>query len=299
MSDDIFTLATMLQQSAVAAYLALEAGMVKPSEMNPPIFQQRLCWSKFIEEKSHLRNFSRHLRMSKRSFDRLLSYLLPDLVDQCDKASGRGGPIIPELRLYATLRYLAGGSYTDIHFFCGISETSFYRCTWKVIDLIINCNALAIVFPSTVEDCRIAAEGFRSISSGDAIVNCVSVVDGLLVRIVTPSKEEAKNVRSFFSGHYQAYGVNIQAAADHLCRFTFVGVAGPGVMPDRDAITQTPLETLVSSLPGDYCVIGDCAYRPSEHLVPIFGGASAMLTAMTTGISMPLSAASVLRWLLG
>ena len=280
MADDdhheVLTFVTNMQQSAVAAYLAIETMGV--SEMNPPVKQQRLCWSKFIEEKSRLRNFSRHLRMSMGSFDKLLSYLQPGLVDQTDKAvAARGGPIIPELRLYATLRYLAGGSYTDIHFFCGISETSFYRSVWKVINLIIRCKELSIDFPSTEEDCAIAAEGFRSVSSGDAIINCVSVVDGLLVRIVTPSKDEAKNVRSFFSGHYQAYGVNVQAAADHHCRFTFVGVAGPGVMPDREAITRTPLHQMVASLPGNFCVIGDCAYRPSEQLVPIFGGASAML----------------------
>jgi hypothetical protein len=150
--------------------------------------------------------------------------------------------------------------YADI--FCGISETSFYRLIWKVMDLIIDCKELSIDFPTTEEDCTIAAEGFRSVSSGDAIVNCVSVVDGFLVRIVTPSKEEAKNVRSFFSGHYQAYGVNVQATADHHCRFTFIGVAGPGVMFDREAITQTPLDRLIASLPGDFCVITDCAYRP-------------------------------------
>jgi hypothetical protein len=275
--DEIITLATTLHQAAVAAYLALEA--LIPTEMNPPIHQQRLCWSKFIDEKSRLRNFSRHLRMSKRSFDRLLSFILPFMADERDKANGRGGPIIPELRLYATLRYLAGGSYTDIHFFCGISETSLYRVVSTVIALIIDCKELSIDFPTTEKECENAAEGFRSVSSGDAIINCISVIDGLLVRIVTPSKEEAKNVRSFFSGHYQAYGVNVQAAADHLCRFTFVGVAGPGVMSDSEAITRTPLDALVSQLPGDYCVIGDCAYRPSEHLVPIFGGASAMLTA--------------------
>jgi hypothetical protein len=222
----IVTLATNLHQAAVAAYVALDA-MSVPPEMNPPLYQHRLCWSKFIQEKSRLRNFSRHLRMSKGSFDKLLSYLLPGLTDHMDKAPpGRGGPIIPELRLYATIRYLVGGSYTDIHFFCGISETSFYRSIWKVMDLIIDCKELSIDFPTTEEDCTIAAEGFRSVSSGDAIVNCVSVVDGVLIRIVTPTKEEAKNVQSFFSGHYQAYGLNVQAAADHHCRFTFIGVAG-------------------------------------------------------------------------
>ena len=47
-------------------------------------------------------------------------------------------------------------------------------------------------------------------------------------------------------------------------------------MSDREAVEQVPLHQLIQQLPGHYCVIGDCAYRPSEHLVPIFGGASAL-----------------------
>ena len=67
-------------------------------------------------------------------------------------------------------------------------------------------------------------------------------------------------------------GLNIQAAYDHHCRFTFLGVAGPGVMGDRDAIDMVKLGSLVNGLPGLYCVIGDCAYTAIEHLVPIYGG---------------------------
>jgi hypothetical protein len=70
--------------------------------------------------------------------------------------------------------------------------------------------------------------------------------------------------------------MNIQASCDHLCRFTFLGVAGPGVMSDQEAVEQVPLHRLIKQLPNHFCVIGDCAYRPSEHLVPVFGGASAL-----------------------
>ena len=87
----------------------------------------------------------------------LLSFLRNHIEVISSMASIRGGEILPELCLYCCLRYLAGGSYTDIMFFTGISAAS---------------------------------------------------------------------------GHYQAYGVNVQAACDHHCQFTFIGVAGPGVMGD-------------------------------------------------------------------
>ena len=47
-------------------------------------------------------------------------------------------------------------------------------------------------------------------------------------------------------------------------------------MSDREAIEQVPLYGIIEQLPGSYCVISDCAYRPTENMVPIFGGAGAL-----------------------
>ena len=209
------------------------------------------------------------------SFEKLLSFIREDLEVNKDMAMLRGGPILPELALYATLRYLAGGSYSDIRFFTGISTSSLYRVIWKTIKSINRCKELAITFPQTIEEVKAAAKGFQSVSDQGCIWNCVSVLDGYHLTTNTPPKREVKNVRSFFSGHYQTYGVNVQAACDHNCRFTFIGVAGPGVMGDCEAVYEIELGNLVSKLPGLYCAIGDCAYTPTEHLIPIFGGAQA------------------------
>ena len=61
---------------------------------------------------------------------------------------------------------------------------------------------------------------------------CVAVLDQYHLQTTTPSKKEVHNVWSYFSGQYQTYGVNIQAACDHNCCFLFISVAGPGVMGD-------------------------------------------------------------------
>jgi hypothetical protein len=106
-----------------------------------------------------------------------------------------------------------------------------------------------------------------------AIANCVGVVDGYLLRIKTPTREEVGNVRSYFSGHYQCNGLNVQAVADYKSRFLFIAIAGPGSMSDRYAIRETSLWEKISNLPAGYCIIGDNAYQATEHLVPIYGGA--------------------------
>jgi hypothetical protein len=75
---------------------------------------------------------------------------------------------------------------------------------------------------------------------------------------------------SFFSGPYQTYGLNIHAACNHHCWFTYLGIAGPGEMGDCDAIKQVKLGGKVENMQEIYCVIGDCgAYTATEHIIPI------------------------------
>jgi hypothetical protein len=122
--------------------------------------------------------------------------------------------------LLRKLRYLAGGSYSDIRFFTSVSTALLYRIIWKCIDAINACPELIIKCPTTNDEVIEAARRFQTISTQGCIWNCVSVVDGYHLQIVTPSKNEVGNVRSFFLGHYQTYGLNIQAACDHHCHFT-------------------------------------------------------------------------------
>jgi len=210
--------------------------------------------------------------MKKHSFDKLLGCVREDLIVDFNQALRRGGPIIPELCLCMTLRWLAGGSYLDISDIVGVSQASFYRVVWKTIMAFVLCPQLAIRFPQTSEDIQMAIEGFASVSTGSAIKSCVGVVDGYLLRTRVPSKKEAGNVRSFFSGHCQCCGVNIQAVSDHHSRFIYFAFAAPGVTDDRDAIRHCGLKELIEELPFGICVIGDAAYEATEHLVPIYQG---------------------------
>ena len=100
--------------------------------------------------------------------------------------------------------------------------------------------------------------------------DCVTVLDGYHLQTITPSKKEVHSVQSYFSGHYQTYGVNIQAVCDHNCRFLFIGVTGPGVMGDPQAIHECGLSKLVESICGVLYCIGDCAYTPTKKLLPIY-----------------------------
>ena len=242
------------------------------------IFQQRLDWDTYVANNKHRHLFKRHLRMSYESF-RTLMLLIDDHQKEVDTkmAEIRGGEVIKELRLYAALRYMAGASYSDICFFCGISKSTFYRILWETIHAINK--AIKIEFPESAEHCAILAAGFESLSYRAILKNVIGVLDGYLLHIVTPRKKRKRNVRSYFSGHYQMYGINIQACCDANGKFIFLGIGGPGVIKDREAIKESGLSDKVESLPQGYVVIGDCAYQATEKLVPIFGGNLALLPA--------------------
>jgi hypothetical protein len=205
-----------------------------PVARNKSLIEQRMLWKDYCGRHHQRGTLMRRLRMRKHSFDKLVVLLAKDLVVDAVAAHKRGGAIIPEICLYCTLRYLAGGSYLDISDIAGISQSSLYRVIWKTITAIAKCIPLRLNFPKTKEEVAAAIAGFASVSTDQAVYNCVGVVDGYLMRIKVPSKKEVKNVRSFFSGHYQCYGINIQAAADHQSHFIHLSFAAPGVTGDRD-----------------------------------------------------------------
>ena len=244
-----------------------------PRLRTPSIFSQRLYWQEYCAAHVERNTFGRRLRMSKPSFDKLLALVRGRLEVNELRARSRGGAIIPELCLYCTIRYLAGGSYLDICDIAGISQASFYRVVWKTMKVINSTGALRIKFPEGSSELNKAISDFSTISTDMAIVNCIGVIDGYLLRIKVPSKKEAGNVRSYFSGHYQCYGVNIQAVADYQSRFIYIGLAAPGVTADRDALEQCDrLYDAIEGLPFGMCIIGDAAYEATEKMVPVYQG---------------------------
>jgi DDE superfamily endonuclease len=267
--DELLELLVVIHLVIVCATVLL----LLPVERHRSIIEQRLLLDEY-SSRHHQRGTLKHrIRISFSSFQKLVLLIQDDLAVNLTAAEKRGGAIIPEICLYCTLRYLAGGSYLDIsNTIAGISQSSFYRVVWKTITAIVQCSALKINFPKTEHEVSSATVGFASISTDGAIKNCVGAVDGYLLRIRVPSKVEVKNVRSFFSGHYQCYGVNIQACADHHSHFVHFAFAAPGVTGDRNAIKQCSLYDLIESLPRGVCIIGDAAYTPTEHMVPIYQG---------------------------
>ena len=220
--------------------------------------------------------FDKTIRTNRTSFDRLVTMLTPSLLVDEEMARRRGGNITPTMCLYLTLRYLAGGSHHDIMNHLGISMASFYRCLTKTKLAICNCAELDIVFPSSQRELELISNGFEQVTLKQSLPNVVGAVDGYLLSINTPSRSEVGNVKSYFSGHYQKYGLNVQAVCDSSCMFLYFAVSGQGSSNDRVAIHHKldgiSLSDRIEALPGNFVVVADAAYKPTEHVVPIFYG---------------------------
>jgi len=79
-------------------------------------------------------------------------------------------------------------------------------------------------------------------------------------------------VTSYFSGHYQCYGVNVQAACNAKCHFTYLSVQCPRSTGDSKAFFGSSLHNFIGSLPTGFFIVADNAYMLSDHLLIPYSG---------------------------
>ena len=149
----------------------------------------------------------------------------------------------------------------------GVSSSFFYAIIHQVIDAICEEEILEIKFPSTNDEITSMKRKFREISLDNILGGCVGAIDGWLCEITVPSSDEVGHVKSFFSGHYHKYGVNIQACCDYASRFTSFSCNSPGGMNDALAFLKWKLNIELENLPLGTYVVGDNAYVNDVHVI--------------------------------
>lgn len=78
---------------------------------------------------------------------------------------------------------------------------------------------------------------------------------------------------SFFSGHYQKFGLNVQVVSDANLRIVYAAVAGNGKTNDCRAFRKLfHLKEWLDSLPDGFFIIGNNAYELSNRLLIPFSG---------------------------
>jgi DDE superfamily endonuclease len=265
------------ETDAIAICVLSDERLSKIRKRMPKKFYERLDWEQ-AEDGFTDTQFSTRYRMSKATFHRLLNLIRPKLVvdEKQSRNSTSGGNVIrPEHCLHCLLRYLAGGSYLDACDICKISESSYIRVIWKTLNAINTCPELQMNLPtlpsSDPDRINEIKETFCKSSTSPAFQNCVGAIDGWLAVIRTPSPTEEANVNAFYSGHYKAMGLNVQAMVDGNCMFLYASILCPGSTNDVIAYRQTPLcRDFVPDLPIGSFIVGDNAYPLGTRLLVPF-----------------------------
>lgn len=115
-----------------------------------------------------------------------------------------------------------------------------YKAADDFIDAVNAAPEFDIYMPKTEDEWDETNRGFTKKSSNGIIAGCVGALDGYFQRTNKPSQKEVSNVLSYYSGHYESYGVNCQACVNSNLEFLYFGVVSPGSTNDNISYPMAP-----------------------------------------------------------
>jgi hypothetical protein len=235
----------------------------------------RIKWSEHLEMLQSTNGFQTRYHMTEESFNNLVDLLREYITGDYAKsqASTKGNDrISPELVVGAGLRLLGGEFYKSIADIYSVSIKS----TERIVDLFLNAvlatPELELRLPMIDEEIQKGIDDWAEHSSaGELLYGFLGAIDGWLCCTNMPSGVD--NEIDYFSGHYQRYGLNIQAICDAHLRFLYFTVVAPGKFNDARAFRRcTKLNDWLNCLPTGVFVGGDNAYTLSDTMLVPFSG---------------------------
>jgi hypothetical protein len=181
--------------------------------------------------------------MTEESFAVLINILCNNITvnyAQSERSTSGNTPIYPELVCGVGIRYLGGDALKTLGDVFGMSDSSADRMMKMFIRaaLLSDHPLLAINFPELEDDLnRTAAEWSpRSVSFG-LLDGFLAAMDGCWLCCIN-KPWDVDNPGDYFSGHYQCFGLNVQAACDANLIFVYCAVAGPRRTNDQRAFRR-------------------------------------------------------------
>ena len=185
------------------------------------------------------------------------------------QSTGGNDPIYPEIVAAVGLRFLGpGDSIAVLADLYGMSISSCKRCInmfLNAIDYNTDCVEMRVELPDPSDHSalRNLAQAWSSVSTAFDLFNYnLGCLDGWLPFTEAP---DVPNAADYFSGHYQSYGLNVQALCNPDLLFLSVAVAAPGKVNNWRAVNRcTGLLQWLDSLPLEYYSIADNTYSISR-----------------------------------
>ncbi|KAI2507537.1 hypothetical protein MHU86_6925 [Fragilaria crotonensis] len=138
----------------------------------------RLNWTDYVTQLVQQNEFAATFRISLLSFNKLVDTLRVKLevdADQAGRSCKKSGPVLPELVVAMSLRWLAGGQWQDIKKVYGVSKSHFYSLRKKFMNAVATCTALEIRLPdaSDITALQLLASQFEGNASVPVFRGCV------------------------------------------------------------------------------------------------------------------------------
>lgn len=249
-------------------------------------YYERKNWHNYTEGLIYTNEFENRYRMEVDEFDHLMEGLRDAITVNYTRsyASTQGNdPMYPEVIMACGLRYLGLGdgvaALSDIH---GYSKPSVKRAINLFLDAVDyneDIPELQIALPDPNDEDAIhgLATRWSDLSTKDGLFNYhVAALDGWLPRTEMPS--DVDNKGDYFSGHYQCFGLNVQAMCGPDLLFLYLCIAAPGKTNDIRAFEWCEgLKSWLDSLPDEYFISADNAYSLSRRILIPFSGAEASI----------------------
>ena len=249
-------------------------------ERAPKWHLHRLDWDLHIQRELHTSTFEKKYHMSLSSFNKLVGLLHPliqvDELQSIRSTSGSVSPLRLELIVAMGLRFLGGEFLKSLEDIFGVHEKYIHNIIFNKFLPAIDAT-FEFHLPSTDAEKESVAKEFSSLSSSHGIFDgVIGAIDGWLCTTIQPIDRDITDKRSYYSGHYQKFGLNVQAICDARLRFIYFAVAAPGRTNDARAILKCNrlCEWLDTLGDGKYFIVGDNAYVLADHLLIPFSGKS-------------------------
>ena len=148
-----------------------------------------------------------------------------------------------------------------------MSRDALYKSFCSFLDVVVSAPELDIKMPSTPDEWDEIYQEYKSKSTHEIMAGCVGCLDGFFQRTNKPTKREIVNVISYYSGHYESYGLNCPACVRTNLQFMYFGVMSPGSTNNNISFPLAPgLKDIFDSLPPGLFGLADAAYTLSEKM---------------------------------
>uniref|UniRef100_A0A0P4VZE0 DDE Tnp4 domain-containing protein n=1 Tax=Scylla olivacea TaxID=85551 RepID=A0A0P4VZE0_SCYOL len=224
------------------------------------------------------KKFFNYFRMSKPSFEELLSYVRRDITGT---TTNMRECIAPDEKLDVTLRYLAtGDTMTDLQYQYRLGVSTIAKIIREVCKAIWE-RVKTVCFPDVTERLwlEIAAQFYQKTD----FPHCLGALDGKHIRVIKP-----ENSGSLYYNYKNYFSILLLAVCDASHKFIFIDVGAYGKSSDSTVFKESKffrkLENQTLNVPAPqesysgfgtpmpFVFVADEAFGLSQHIVRPYAG---------------------------